>query len=132
MNRNELGLIKNYTATAAIAPFRIVAFSTELTDRNYAKVKPATGGNDALAGIIGIIGTVKANERVDVYKGDIQTLEFGGDILPGDPITSDAEGRGIKAAPAAGTAIRIIGFAEEPGEEGSQGAVHINPQIMRG
>lgn len=132
MNRNEFGLIKNYTSTGAIAPYRIVAFDATLTERGYAKVAIATGGDAALAGVTGVVGTVVADERIDVYKADIQTVEFGGDVVPGDPIMADAEGRGIKAAPVAGVTVRIIGFAEEAGGLNARGAVHIIPQFLRG
>ena len=127
MNRNSLGLVKNLTASAAIAPYRIVAF-----DAAAETVSQAAAAGDRICGVSGVRGTEAADERIDVYMDSVQTVEFGAPVAAGDPITADADGKAIPAAPAADTTIRIIGFALEAGGADVRGQIHITPQTMRG
>jgi hypothetical protein len=122
-----MGLVKNYTCSEAIKPYRIVAIdgATEL-------ISTAVSGAVSIIGVTGVVGSNAEGERVDIYKDDVQTVEFGGDVEAGDPLTADAQGRAIAANPAADTTVRLIGFAEETGGVGVRGQVHINIQTLRG
>jgi hypothetical protein len=127
MNQNAMGLVKNHTASGAIAPYRIAAF-----DAGADTVKQATAGTDALCGVSGVRGTEAEGGRIDIYKDDVRTVEFGGVVAAGDPLTADADGKAVVAVPGADETLRVIGFAEESGGAGVRGQVHIAPQTIRG
>lgn len=75
---------------------------------------------------------VVAGETVDVVRLGPADVEYGGNVTRGDPLTSDATGRAIVAAPAAGANMRCVGFAEVSGVVGDIGTVFVNPFIMQG
>ncbi len=128
MNRNSLGLVRNETASGAIAPYRIVA-----RDAGGAKtVKQAAAAANPICGVSGVRGSAKAQQHIDVYMDDVRIVEFGAAVNAGDPLTADADGKAIPAVPGDDKTIRIIGFALETGGAGVLGAVHITPQTMRG
>lgn len=99
-------LYKNYTAGAAINAFRLVKLSAAST------VVLAAAATDGLIGVNGSVAPV-SGERCDVAKVGVSYVEAGAAIALGAPVTSDAVGRGITAAPAAGANVRIVGFADE-------------------
>ncbi len=124
---NEFGLIRNHTSAAAILPRRIIAFGA--TD---GAVQQGGASSDPLIGISGPRGAAAAGERIDVYRDGIRDVEYGGGITQGDPITSDADGKAVAAAPAAGVAARIVGFAEVSGVSGDIGSVSIHLGQVQG
>ena len=99
-------LLKNYTAAMAIPAYRIVKFSAADT------VTLATAATDSLIGVNNDLAPA-INERCDVVRQGIAYIEAGAAIAQGAAITSDATGRGVTAAPAAGVNNRIVGFADE-------------------
>ncbi len=110
MSNNKL--TKSYTAEAAITAYSIV------------KVGAADGGallgaavSDALIGVSTEIAAA-AGEMVDVVHSGIAEVKLGGTVARGAPVTSNASGLGVAAAPAAGTNNRIIGFAQVSGVSG--------------
>ena len=127
MNLNSMGLVKNLTVSAAIDPYRIVAFGAGVET-----IAQGSAATDLMVGVTGVVGAVAADERVDVYMDGVRTVEFGAAITAGAPLTSDADGKVIVAVPPADTTIRIIGFAMEASGAGVLGQVHISPQTMRG
>jgi hypothetical protein len=100
------GFTKNYNAVAAILAYHIVKPS----GINDGEVIPATSATDALIGVSQNID-VASGQPVDVIHDDSANLMLGGTVAFGDPITSDANACGVKAAPAAGTNNRIVGIA---------------------
>jgi hypothetical protein len=107
MNRNEFGLIKNFTAAAAIKPRRVVAFATaegQVEVAVSATAKP-------FVGVTGVVGAVAAGERIDVYLDGVRDLEAGAAFAQGVDLTVDNQGRVVAAAPAATATSRIIGQA---------------------
>ena len=102
-------LAVNFVADAAIAINRLVKFGTG--DRN---VTPATAATDFILGVVNETA-IAAGERCDVVRLGIAWVECGAAVPRGSPITSDAVGRAVVAAPAAGVNNRIIGFADESG-----------------
>ncbi|MDV7340979.1 DUF2190 family protein [Terasakiella sp. A23] len=124
---SDFGLIKGRTADGAIPQNRIVKHGS--ADGNVALATTAT---DSFDGVSGIRGADAQGDRIDIYKDGIRPLEYGGTVAAGDPLTSDATGRAIKAAPVAGTNVRCIGFAEVSGVVGDIGDAHIVPFIMQG
>lgn len=102
-------LLKAYVAEAAIAAARIVKFGAA-----DGQVLQAAAVGDKLIGVSNEIGPA-INERCDVIRAGIADVQLGGAVARGDPITSDANGKGVAAAPAAGVNNSIIGFAETSG-----------------
>ena len=103
------GIYKNFEAEGEIGPYVIVTHGTA----DYA-VKAATGATVALVGTTDELGKL-SNGRVDVCTGGIPEVALGGTVAAGDPLTSDASGKAVKAT-AAGN--RILGFALVTGASG--------------
>lgn len=96
------GIYKTLNAEGDIAPWRICAHGAE----DYA-AKQATGPTDALMGTTDELGK-QPNGRVDVCMGGQPEVEAGGALAAGDPLTSDADGKAVRAD---ATGQRLIGFA---------------------
>ena len=103
------GIYKTFEAEGEIGPYVIVTHGTA----DYA-VKAATGATVALVGTTDELGKL-SNGRVDVCTGGIPEVALGGTVAAGDPLTSDASGKAVKAT-AAGN--RILGFALVSGASG--------------
>lgn len=119
-------LNKNCTAEGAVTKHRIVKHGS--ADGLAAQGAAAT---DYLMGVNESI-TVADGERMDVVKSGIADVEYGGNVTRGKPITSDADGKAVEAAPAAGANVRIIGFAEVSAVAGDIGPALIAPGVMQG
>lgn len=119
-------LNKNYTAGGAINPYRIVKPGS-----NDGEVVQAAAATDSLMGVCESVGPA-SGERCDIVKVGIAELEFAGVVTRGGPVTSDADGKGVAASPAAGSNVRIIGFAEVTTAPGDIAPVLVAPGIMQG
>lgn len=119
-------LNKNYVAEAAVAAYRIVKPGT--ADGNVLQAAAAT---DSLMGVCESVGPA-LGERCDVVKSGIADVEFGGTVTRGGPITADANGKAVAAAPAAGSNVRIIGFAEVSAVAGDIAPILVAPGVMQG
>ena len=119
-------LNRNYTAGAAIAPFRIVKPGAA-----DGEVLQAAAATDALMGVCESVGPA-SGERCDIVKVGIADVEFGGTVTRGAAVTADANGKAVAAAPAAGSNVRIIGFAEVSAAAGDIAPVLIAPGVMQG
>jgi len=124
---NEFGLIKNMTASAAILPRRIVKFTA-----TEGEVAEAAANTDLLLGVTGPRGAAAIGDRVDVYLDGIRDVEFGGVVTQGDFVTSDASGKAIAAAPAAGVNEVVIGRAMVSAVAGDIGSILIQPGRIQG
>ena len=98
----NLGIFKTFDAEGEIAPYRICAHGS----KDYA-VKQATAKTDALLGTTDELGR-QPNNRVDVCLDKMPEVEAGGTLAAGDPLTSDANGKAVKATTGGD---RLIGFA---------------------
>jgi len=98
-------LIRNYTAAGAISARRIVKVS------GAGNVAQTTGVSDGLFGICSQPGGAALGERCDTTLTGIEDVEAGAAFAAGARLTSDAQGRAINAAPAAGVNNDIIGIA---------------------
>jgi hypothetical protein len=123
---NEL-LAKNFQASGAIGARRIVIANADGT----VSIAGAGGAATALFGVNAELDLADGDFG-DIVKIGIADLVFGGVVAAGDPITSDVNGAGVKAAPAAGTNVRIIGFAEVAAAAGDIAQVRIAPSVMQG
>ena len=119
-------LIKNYTAEAAVNRFRIVQWGA-----NDGTVKHAVLATDKSIGVIEAFGAA-TGERVDIVRSGIADVEYGAPVTRGDPLTADAQGRAVTAAPAPGTNNRIVGYAEVSGVLGDIGCISVNPETIQG
>ena len=100
---------KSQLAQAAVAAFLIVRPGTANDT-----VVPAAAATDLLLGTAD--GLDKATgEMVDLDLRPVAEVRLGGSVTRGQPITSNAAGKGVVAAPAAGANVRIIGFALKSG-----------------
>jgi hypothetical protein len=114
-----------YTASAPIAPERIVALDAVAGGR---AVRLASGVADAAIGLSGAIGANKGN-TVDVLRLGVGIVECGGDIEAGSLVASGADGLAVAAIGGLG---KSIGIAEESGSAGDKIAVFILPQATSG
>lgn len=119
-------LNKNYLAEAAIAANRIVKFGSA-----DGQVLQAAAATDLLVGVCEAVGPA-LGERCDVTKVGIADIELGGNVTRGAAVTADANGKGVAAAPAAGSNVRVIGFAEVSGVAGDIIPVLVAPGVMQG
>lgn len=118
--------LRNYTAGAAIGAFLIVKPGAA-----DGTVVAAAGPADFLMGVNDSVAPA-LGERVDIVKSGIADVVFGGAVTRGQPLTSDATGRAVAAAPAVGANVRIIGFAEESAVAGDIGPMLVAPGLMQG
>lgn len=108
------GFIKSYEASAAATPRRIARFSDTAASQ---KVAGATANTQPLIGVFDSMGG-PVGAMVDVVRSGLASVELGGTVTAGAPLTSDAQGRAIAAVAASATQVRIVGFADAPGVVG--------------
>lgn len=119
-------LLKNFTAGAAINAYRICKFSAAET------VTLAAAATDSLIGVNNDVAPV-LGERCDVVMLGIAFVEAGAAIALGAMVTSDAVGRAVTAAPAAGVNNRVIGLAlEAASASGDIIRVLLEPGVIQG
>lgn len=123
----NLLLALNYIAESAITINRLVKPGAADTG-----VVQASAATDSITGVVNELSVV-TGERVDVVHQGVAWVEAGAAIVRGAPITSDANGRGITAAPAAGANVRILGIAlESASAAGDVIRVLLEPGYMQG
>lgn len=127
MGRTTGLLQKGYTATAAIAAHTLMKFGAA-----DGTVVPATDGSAMIVGVQSEIDCDAGDRASAAMVGNIEDVRFGGNVTRGDPLTADAQGRAVAAAPAAGANAFIIGFAEVSGVAGDIGTVIISPGRIQG
>lgn len=120
------GLIKTYDASGAIPAYSVVKFTT--TDF---QVAAASAVGDALAGITTEVAAVDG-ERCDVIHDGIAYALCGGTIAQGDPLTTNASGQVVKAAPATGVNNSCIGRARQSGVSGDVIEVIVDFFVLQG
>jgi hypothetical protein len=120
-------LFQTFNAEAAILPRRIVKMGAA-----DGQVLQGAAATDALIGVADFIGQATVGGRVDVVLAGTVEVELGGTVTRGAPITSDASGRGVAAAPAAGTNNGIIGRALMSGVSGDVILVILNQVTFQG
>lgn len=127
MGRTTGGLQKGYTAALAIPAFTIMKFGAA-----DGVVTPATDGSAYLVGVQAELDCAQGDRASATMIGNIEDVRFGGNVTRGQPLTADAQGRAVAAAPAAGANVYCIGFAEVSGVLGDIGSVIIHPFILQG
>lgn len=94
-------ICKSRIAATAIEPYTIVKPSAESNN-----VTTATAATDNITGVACSIN-VNKGDVVDIVQGGYAEVRFGGTVAAGDKITSDTQGRAVKAT--AGN--RILGIS---------------------
>jgi len=119
-------LTKSYDASGAIADHTIVKITADNT------VAAGAAATDDLVGVSDAPGGVATTERVDVIHAGVADVLYGGVVAVGDFLTSDASGKAVAAAPAAGTNNSVIGRALIAGVANDIGKVLVNPGQIQG
>lgn len=120
-------LIRSFPCSADVAGNRIVKFS----DVNASmKVAAGAAATDPLIGISDAMGGLNGG-LVDVTLLGTANLKLGGTVAAGDPITSDANGAGVKLIGASGASRRVIAWAQEPGVSGDVIEVLVERSIVQ-
>ena len=119
-------LMKAFTASGAISPYRIVRIASADT------VEQAAAVANALIGVNTDL-TIVSGERVEVSVQGIAWVEAGAAITIGSLVTTDSLGRGVAAAPAAGVNNRHVGIALDAAvAAGDQIRVLLSPGSVQG
>ena len=118
-------LEKEYLADGAVSAFRILKAGTNDDD-----AAQATGVGENYLGVSQHAAADNADVRV--MEIGISKVEYGGTVSYGDPLTSDANGKAVAAAPATGVNNSIIGYARAAGVSGDIGRTLISPGINQG
>ena len=113
------GLIVGYSTEGEVKGCHVVCHGEAV-----GSVKQATAATDKLLGVSTRVST-NATEHTDVVRSGLAVVTYGGTIKRGDPLTSDAQGRAVKAS----SGNIISGFAEEDGETDEVGSVFLMPGI---
>ncbi|MFP4733615.1 capsid cement protein [Pasteurella multocida] len=109
-----------YITEGKIEGYRIVAFGEEKDG-----AKQATAATDKLIGISTRVPK-EPGEHVDVVRSGLYPVIYGADIKRGDYLTTDAQGRAVKAT----DKQMYIGIAEEDGAEDDIGSLFVAPGIF--
>ena len=120
------GLIKNFGAGGAIPARRFVKFGADDDT-----VVLATSATDSVIGVSLELDSV-SGDRVDVTLGDLAEVTIGGAVGRSDLVVSDAQGRAVTAAPAAGANVRVGGVAMSSNVLGDIGTVLVRQSAFRG
>lgn len=116
-------LTKSFKTEAAIEGHLIVAAG------DGGVVIAATSARMPLIGAAGSMGA-PAYGMLDVVLVGRDEVRAGGDISFGDPLTSDANGKAIKAVPVAGSVIRVVGFAQTDASDGDIFPYLVAPSVI--
>lgn len=120
------GMIVNRVAGGAVGARRIVM---PHTTAGQFVVSNAAG---AFLGVCVQPGGAASGERMDIATEGLVEVVAGGTITAGAPVTSDAIGAAVAAAPGAGVNARVLGFAHEAAASGDIFRVQINLHTMQG
>ena len=119
-------LIKSFVGAADIAAYLIAKAAAPTTGTT---VQTAAAATDVLVGITGSMGG-QSGQPVDLTILGPGEVRIGGNVAFGDPLTSDANGKAIKAVAAAGTTKFIVGYALAAGAADDVIPVRIAPGIL--
>ena len=127
MGRTTGLLQKGYTATTAIPKRTLVKWGAA-----DGTVVPAVAATDFVIGVSSDVDTAIGERCSVAMVGNIEDVIFGGNVTRGDPLVAAAGGKAVVAAPAAGSNVRCIGYAEVSGVNNDIGTVIISPFTLQG
>jgi hypothetical protein len=120
------GLTKNFNAGAAVGKRLLVKFGAD----GKTVVQAAAATDKIIGASVDIDSAI--GEPCDVAFGDIVPVIAGGNITRGDLVTSDANGKAVTAAPAAGANNRIAGIAMDDAVAGDLVDVFLKQGSVQG
>ncbi|CAA0129800.1 Uncharacterised protein [Starkeya nomas] len=103
--------IKSYIGAASVDPYLIVKAAAPAAGTT---VRAAAGATETIIGVTDELGGDQGG-TVDVTLAGPAQVRLGGNVAFGDPLTSDAAGKAVKALPIAGQTVVIVGWAGSPG-----------------
>lgn len=112
---------KAYTAEAAIGKFKICKFGSAVGG-----AVQAAAATDKMMGVSSDVAA-GTNQRVDVARGDLARVFYGGTVAAGDLLTSDSSGNAVVTTTQGN---RYVGIAEVAGVSGDIGVVLVCPGIV--
>lgn len=114
---NIPGLITCHKAEVALDARRLVTHGSVPDE-----ITLAVDGSKLIIGVTTLVAA-SIGEPADVVRSQLTPVIYGDDVVAGDPLTADAEGRAVPA-----TAGQFyLGFAEYDGAEDDLGSVWIAP-----
>ncbi len=116
------GLVTAHEPGAAIAAYRLVKHGSV-----DGEVVQAAGTDAAIIGVCTRVPAAADDPVVEVVRSGIAEVMFGGPVARGEMVTSDADGKGVKAAPSAQAQAFVVGIAEVSGVDGDIGSVMLCP-----
>lgn len=119
-------LIKSYVGAENIDPYLIAAAANAASDTT---VETAGAATDPLIGVTGSMGG-EAGQAVDLTILGPAEVRLGANVSFGDPLTSDANGKAIKAVAAAATTKFVVAYALAPGAADDIIPVRVAPGIL--
>jgi len=119
-------LTKTLTAGAAVTKRRIVKYGA-----TAGQAVEAAAVGDAMFGVSADLDAA-SGDPVDVHIAGLVEVEYGATVAAGDPVTSDATGRAVKAAPAAGVNNTVVGYAHVAGVVGDIGSIILSVGSLQG
>lgn len=125
MGRTTGYLTKEYPCAAGVAANRLVNWGAA-----DGLVALAVDGTKPFVGVTSELATDAGDYASVFMNGNIAEVTFGGNVTRGDPLTADAQGRAILAAPAIHSTVYIVGYAECSGVAGDIGTVIVSPQTL--
>lgn len=126
MPTTNANYIRSFKAEAAITKYRIVKGGA-----GAGGLLQAAAVGDKLIGVSTDIDAANG-ERCDAILAGPADVEYGGAVAVGDLLTSDANGKGVVAAPAAGVNNRTIGIALVAGAAGDIGLIEVTQGSVQG
>lgn len=119
-------LIKSFVADAAIRGNRIVAF--------HATKQAAIEGASNVAALIGVSTSTGAGAGgvVDAVQQGEAEVEAGGNLVRGNFVTSDGQGRAVALPAPSGAAVtvRVIGQVQASAVEGDIVPIVVSPGLV--
>lgn len=103
-------VIKSYVAEAAVEACRIVKYGAA-----DGQVLKGAAAADKLVGVAAPSVDSAIGDQVDVVKSGPAEVRLGGAVARGDLLTSDANGKAVVWAPAAGANARYVAIADASG-----------------
>ena len=114
--------IRSFHAAGAIVGRLIVAASGPAGDIATAVARQGFGVAERVGS--------EAGQMCDVTVAGMTEVIAGGDLDFDDPVTSDANGRAVKAVPVAGQTVRIVGFIRAEGAAGDILPIQVAPSLL--
>lgn len=95
-------------------------------------VAQASAATDKIAGVFDFPGGATDGQDIDVVLFGLAEVEAGGTFAAGDNLVSDADGKAVAAAPAAGVNNVTAGRGYYPAVSGDRVQIFVNPSNVQG